>query len=59
MTTIAERIKELDERIYALECSDDMLFTNANGNRARWEEMVAERSRLRRMSTPVDAASSL
>lgn len=44
--TIDERIEELTERIYSLECSDDGLFSNANGNLPRWQELVAERNRL-------------
>lgn len=46
-TIIEQRIKDLDERIYALECSDDSLFTNANGNLPRWQEMQNELRYLR------------
>lgn len=45
-TLIDNQIEELTERIYGLECSDDMLFSNANGNLPRWQELVAERNRL-------------
>lgn len=37
-----QRIKELERNIFRLECSDDMLFSNANGNFPLWEAMKKE-----------------
>lgn len=43
---LEKKLKDLDDNIYSLECSDERLFTNANGNKARYDNMCAERKEI-------------
>lgn len=36
---IENEIKRLEREVYALECSDNFLFTNGNGNYQRYKDM--------------------
>lgn len=43
---IDKRIEELRHKMWVLECTDDYLFSNLNGNLSDWEEMNDELSEL-------------
>jgi len=43
---LKQRYEELEREIYILECSDNYLFSNINGNLPRYREMQAERSEI-------------
>jgi hypothetical protein len=39
---LIRRQAEIRDRIFSLECSDDRLFSNANGNYPLWKSLNAE-----------------
>ena len=41
---LEKKIKDLANDIYGLECSDDFLFSNRNGNKERYDALVKEHS---------------
>lgn len=48
MTDNKDRIKELKDNIFALQCSDDRLYTNGNGNLSYLRSMEKELAELTR-----------
>lgn len=46
LVAIDERIEDLRHSMYCLECGDDFLFSNRNGNLPRYRAMQEELSEL-------------
>ena len=50
---LQERIQELQRNMYSMECSDDSLYSNRNGNLPTYQSWQKELSTLRKRLTLV------
>lgn len=47
------QIKDLEDRIYGLECADNFLFSNRNGNKSLYDSMQEELKDLRKQEREI------